>query len=175
MYICNNISWMDFSLQKDAPLKWTIIPSFPNKSCHFFICSCNTSQEDMNVGGAKHASTDTTIHRVIEWFGLEETFKDHLVQPCATGRQGHFSLDQVAQSPIQPDFEQFQWWGIHNFSGQCVPVSYYPHPKKILPCAQSKSAHFQFKTVAPCPVTTGHGKKCLSIFCKSSLSIERLQ
>jgi len=44
---------------------------------------------------------------IIEWFELEETFKDHLVQsPCH--EQGHLSLDQVVQSPIQPELEQFQ-------------------------------------------------------------------
>lgn len=35
------------------------------------------------------------------------------------------SLDQIAQGPVQPDFETFQWWDIHNFSGKSVPVSHY--------------------------------------------------
>jgi len=35
---------------------------------------------------------------------LEGTFKRHLVQsPC--NEQGHLSLDQVAQSPIQPGLQ----------------------------------------------------------------------
>ena len=39
------------------------------------------------------------VHRIIEWFGMEGTFKDRLVQiPCC--RQGQLSLDQLAQSPI---------------------------------------------------------------------------
>ena len=42
------------------------------------------------------------IHRIIEWFVLEGTFKIHLV-PCY--RQGQLPLDQVVQSPIQPALE----------------------------------------------------------------------
>ena len=110
-----------------------------------------------------------STHRMKECFGLEETFKDHLVQPSGHG-QGHFSLGQVAQSPIQPDFEHFQGWGIHNISGQPVPVSH-PRHKKIPPYVQSTSTLFQFKTVAPCPVTKGLGKKSLSIFLRSHLYV----
>ena len=47
--------------------------------------------------------------------------------------QGHLPLDQVAQSPIQPDFDHFQGWGIHSFSGQPVPVPHHPHSKEFLP------------------------------------------
>jgi len=51
------------------------------------------------------------------WFKLEGTFKDHLIQfPCHG--QGHLSLDQVAQSPIQLNLEHFQGSGSLNFSGQ---------------------------------------------------------
>ena len=49
----------------------------------------------------------TIFHRFIEMFELEGTFKGHLVQlPCSD--QGHLQLDQVAQSPIQPDLECLQ-------------------------------------------------------------------
>jgi len=42
--------------------------------------------------------------RIIAWFELEGNFKGHLVQsPC--NEQGHRQLDQVSQSPIQPDLE----------------------------------------------------------------------
>jgi len=55
-----------------------------------------------------------TCFRIIEWFGLERTFKDHLLQ-----------------SSLQPDLEHFRRWGIHNFSGKPVPASHHPHCKKI--------------------------------------------
>ena len=45
----------------------------------------------------------------MESFELEGTFKGHLVQlPC--NEQGHLQLDQIAQSPIQPDTECLQGW-----------------------------------------------------------------
>jgi len=60
-------------------------------------------------------------HKIIERFGLEGTFKGHLVQhPCS--EQGHLQQDQVAQSPVQPDLECFQGWGIYHLSGQLVPL-----------------------------------------------------
>jgi len=43
---------------------------------------------------------------------------------------------QIAQSPIQPDPEYFQGWGIHNISEQPVLVSHHPHIKKFLPYVQ---------------------------------------
>jgi len=64
------------------------------------------------------------------WVGRD--CKDHLFpNPCH--RQGHHSLDQVAQSPIQAGFEHFQEEGIHNFSGQLVPVPHHSHSKEFLP------------------------------------------
>ena len=42
------------------------------------------------------------LHGKVEWFGLGGTFKGHLVQPPCKD-QGHLQLDQVAQSPVQPD------------------------------------------------------------------------
>jgi len=46
-------------------------------------------------------------HRIIECFGLEGTFRGHLVQlPCS--EQEHLQLDQVAQSPVKLDLECFQ-------------------------------------------------------------------
>ena len=47
------------------------------------------------------------VDSITEWFGVEGTFEDHLVYPASCG-QGHFPLDQIAQSPIQPDLEHFQ-------------------------------------------------------------------
>ncbi|KAK4830334.1 LOW QUALITY PROTEIN: hypothetical protein QYF61_010098 [Mycteria americana] len=43
--------------------------------------------------------------------------------------QGHLQLGQVAQSPIQPDLECFQGWGLHYLSGQPIPV---PHHSQLL-------------------------------------------
>jgi len=39
------------------------------------------------------------IHRIIQSFGLEGTFRGHLAQPLCS-EQGYLQLDQVAQSPI---------------------------------------------------------------------------
>ena len=40
----------------------------------------------------------------LSWKGKQMTFKGHLLQlPC--NEQGHLQLDQVAQSPMQPDLE----------------------------------------------------------------------
>ena len=56
------------------------------------------------------------IESHIEWFGLEGTFKGCLAQ-IPDNKQGHLQLDQVAQSPIQPDLQCFQGWGIYHHSG----------------------------------------------------------
>lgn len=45
---------------------------------------------------------------LVEWFELEGTFKDHLVQTPCHG-QRHISLDQDLQSPFLHDLEHFQW------------------------------------------------------------------
>lgn len=39
---------------------------------------------------------------MMEWFGLDGTFRGHLVQPPCC-EQGHLELNQVVQSPFQPD------------------------------------------------------------------------
>lgn len=44
-------------------------------------------------------------HRIMEWFG--EVPKAHPV-PTPCPRQGHFLLEQVAPSPVQPALEPFQ-------------------------------------------------------------------
>jgi len=77
----------------------------------------------------------------MEWFGLERTVRDHVVQrPC--NEQGHLQPDQVAQSPIQPGLECFQGWGIDQLSGQPVPVFHYPQCKEFLPSIYSESPLF---------------------------------
>ena len=102
-------------------------------------------------------------HRIIEEFGLEGIFKGHLVQHPGS-KQGHVQLDQSAQSPVQPDFECLQGWGIDHLSGQPVPVLHHPHCKKFLPYVQSKSTLFEFKTATPCPIATGPGDCSSQIF-----------
>jgi len=75
----------------------------------------------------------------MEQFELEGTSKGYLVQPPCNN-QGHLPLDQVAQSPVQPDLECFQAWGIYYLSGQ--PVFHHPHCKKCLPYIQTKPTLF---------------------------------
>lgn len=53
--------------------------------------------------------------------------KAHLVPTPCCG-QGHFSLDQVSQSPIKPGLKNFQGWCIGSFSGKLSPV----HDKSLL-------------------------------------------
>jgi len=52
---------------------------------------------------------------------VRRDLKDHLV-PTPCHGQGHFPLDQVAQSLIQPSLEHFQGVDIHSFSGKLVAV-----------------------------------------------------
>lgn len=55
----------------------------------------------------KHNRYHLSIHRVIELFELE----GQLVQfPCK--EQEHLQLDNGAQSPVQPQLECLQGWGI---------------------------------------------------------------
>ena len=46
------------------------------------------------------------------WVGRD--LKDNLVSTSLLW--GYLPLDEVAQSPIQPSFEHFQSWNIHNIS-----------------------------------------------------------
>jgi len=71
------------------------------------------------------------FHRIMDCFGLEGTFRGHLVPPFCS-EQGHLQLDQVAQSSIQPDHERSQGWGIDHLCGQPMPVLHHPHCKEFL-------------------------------------------
>ncbi|KAK4828850.1 LOW QUALITY PROTEIN: hypothetical protein QYF61_000907 [Mycteria americana] len=53
-------------------------------------------------------------HRML-WIGRDLSRSS---SPTPLQEQGHLQLDQVAQSPIQPDLECFQGWGLHCLSGQ---------------------------------------------------------
>jgi len=59
-------------------------------------------------------TTDCNTHNIslmivtiIEWFGLEGTFRGHLAQPPCSEQQ-YLQLDQAARSPIQPGLERFR-------------------------------------------------------------------
>jgi len=122
----------------------------------------------------KHASsvrcclTDTFCPCLSEWFVLEGSHKSHPVQlPCS--EQGHLQLEQVAQSPIQPDLECHQGWVIHHLSGQPVPVPHRTYCKKFISHVQSKSLLFKFETTSPCPVTTDPAEESVPFFLKVPL------
>ncbi|KAK4810053.1 hypothetical protein QYF61_005116 [Mycteria americana] len=90
-------------------------------------------------GGAQTQHTEWSedlMNTVVECSVLHESCKDEdeahrdkEVHGCDIGNtgKGHLQLDQVAQSPIQPDLECFQGWGIYHLSGQPVPVLHHPH------------------------------------------------
>jgi len=62
--------------------------------------------------------------RIIEWPGLKRTTMIiELQHPCYV--QGRQPLAWAAQSNIQPGLECIQGWGIHNLTGQPVPVWHY--------------------------------------------------
>jgi len=94
----------------------------------FGICTSSGSALSMNSN--TFGAFVTCNYRIIERFGLEGTFKDHLLQTPCRGQE-HLSLNQVAQSPIQPDFEHSKSWYIHNFSRQHIPVPHYAHLKNF--------------------------------------------
>ena len=109
-------------------------------------------------------------YRIIEWFALEGTFKDHVVQPLCR-EQGPLPPAQGAPSPIQPGLEPCHGGGSHSFSGKPGPGPHHPDRDEFLPYIQCNSTLFQFKAIAPCPVTTGPGKKSLSIFLISPFQV----
>jgi len=136
--------------------------------CSLLQCLTTSKKKKMTSVRGQGMVWNAQEYRITEWFGLEGTFKGHL-GPTPSPWQGHLPLDQVAQSLIQPGLEHFQGGGIHNFSGLPVPVSHHPHSEEFLSNFQSKPILFQFKTIAPCSVTTDLGKKSFSIFVVSPL------
>ena len=64
----------------------------------------SSAVKTISTTSASVCSHSMSLHRIIELIELEGTFKGHLVQPLCND-QGHIQLDQIAQSPIQPDFE----------------------------------------------------------------------
>jgi len=47
----------------------------------WFLSRCHCDQQSTT------ASYVQVNHRIVEWFGLEEAFKDHLVQPPCHGHR----------------------------------------------------------------------------------------
>ena len=76
--------------------------------------------------------------------------------PIPLPKQGH--LEHVAQDLIQAGFEYFHR-GIHNPSGQPVPVLRHPQGEEVLPRVQLKLPMLQFVLTAPCPVAGHHWKE----------------
>jgi len=79
-----------------------------------------------------HLLQSLVDYGIIEWWGLEGTFQGHPVQPPCH-EQGHLQLEQVAQSPVQPDLEGFQGGGISHLSGQPGPGFHHPRHKEFFP------------------------------------------
>lgn len=61
-----------------------------------------------------------------EWFGLDINLKDHLI-PTSLHEQGHPSLDQFTYTPTKSGLEHHQVWGVHNSSGQPLPLTHHPY------------------------------------------------
>lgn len=73
----------------------------------------NWSRISPSIGSCRH-------NRIIEYTGLEESFKGHLIQsPCS--KKEHLQLDQNAP---KPDLECFQRWDL-------LLVFYQPHNKEL--------------------------------------------
>jgi len=104
----------------------------------------------------------------MDWFQLERAFRGHPAQPPCR-EQAHLQLDQVAESPVQPDPECFQGWGINHLSGQPVSGFHHPQGEEFLPYIQSESPLVRLEAITPCPVTPCPCKKSLSIFLLSPL------
>lgn len=61
--------------------------------------------------------------------------------------QGCLPVDQVALSSIQLGLKHFQVQGIHNFSGQRVPVPHYPHSKNFFPTSNLNLPSFSYLNI----------------------------
>lgn len=98
---------------------------------------------------------------IVEWFGLEETFRDHLVQPLCYSRdiirQVRF-LKIISNMTLNTSSEghpQLLWANLC----QCLTTLII---KKHPPHVQSKPTLFQFNSITPCAITPGPYKKSLS-------------
>jgi len=73
-------------------------------SCHHNSC---VIEADNHILLFFFQRLNCLYYRITEWFWLEGTLKDYLVNPLCHG-QGHLPLDQVAQSHIQAGLERLQ-------------------------------------------------------------------
>jgi len=115
-----------------------------------------TCGHKLEVGGTHRvqraaACSRSRNHRIIEWFRLGGMFAGHLVQPLYH-EQGHLQLDQVAQSPVQPDPQYFQGWGISHLSGQPKARFSPPQRKNFFLISSLNLPSFSLKPIPPCPV-----------------------
>lgn len=92
--------------------------------------------------------------RVTKWFELEQTFTEIKSYPSVFTRL----LKALSSLTLKVSRD-----------GTFVASSGKPPCKEFLSYIQSKSILFQFKTVVPCPVTAGFGKKPFSTFLNLSL------
>lgn len=80
--------------------------------------------------------------KILWCFGLERIFKDHLVQlPWK-----HLQLNQVAQTPIQPNLDCFQGWDIHNSSDQAIPLFHHVIVKSFFHASSLNLSSFSLKS-----------------------------
>lgn len=82
----------------------------------------------------------------MECCGVGVDLKDDLV-PTPCHGQEYLPLDQVARGLIQPGFEHFQGWGIHELPNQSVPVSCHPHGKTFLLMLNLNFPSFKFEII----------------------------
>lgn len=93
-------------------------------------------QASGRVKDCMHPNDQVLYHKIIEGFGLEEAFKDHLSQPLCNG-QGHLSVYQVvATSNLTLSISEFahlhcrDWWWSPSY--QCIPSLLHIHSNPLL-------------------------------------------
>ena len=103
---------------------------------------------------------------------VERPLKRHLVQ-LLCNEQRHLQLDQIAQSPLQPDLKCLQGWRIHHLSGQLVPVPHYPFHKKTSLLHQVLVSPLLFWNHSPLSCHSGHCLRICPLSYSPRFNIER--
>ena len=75
-----------------------------------------------------------------QWQGLEETSRDHRVQPPAEVS----SLQQVTKVGVQTGLGYLHRRRLHKISGQSVPVLRHPYRKEVLPHVSTELPAYRF-------------------------------